>query len=59
MSKTKKKNVSTHDDVSDVEQAASDAVTALFSDQSVSLKETASRLRALRDEIDVCLDALE
>ncbi len=39
--------------------AAMDAVTKLFSDQSVSMAEAKRNLERLRDEIDILLDALK
>ena len=42
----------------DLVEAAKDAITRVFSDQSVSQSTTAESLKDLRDEIDTMLDTL-
>lgn len=40
-------------------ETAKAAIDEVFSDPSVSLEEGLSNLQSLRDEIDICIDAIE
>ncbi|TAK59477.1 hypothetical protein [Methylobacter sp.] len=55
----KKKPKSKGIEVSDVEQAATDAIDAVFSDTSVSPDETLERLKELRSDIEMKMHCLE